>query len=75
MEKEELIDLLDEITSAIGEILAAHAELAEASFGTAAATTQKKIAFLKSRVENEKLKLVKLKAAEARKKELKNINK
>ena len=75
MEKEELIDLLDEITSAIGEILAVHAELAEASFGTAAATTQQKIAFLKRRIENEKMKLAKMKASEARKKELKNRNK
>lgn len=69
MQKEMLIDLLDEITSAIGQILASHIEMTEGVLGASATlATKKKIAALRARVEAEKVRLAKIKAIEAKRK-------
>lgn len=73
MQKEKLIDLLDEITAAIGQILASHIEMTEGMLGASATlATKKKIAALRARVEAEKVRLAKIKAIEAKRKAAKS---
>ncbi len=74
MSRDELIDLLSDVTALIGTALAQHVELTESiSAGAGVESQALKLDALKARMADEKLKLAKLKDAAKRKKELEKL--
>jgi hypothetical protein len=73
--RDELIDLLDELCGALGEIVAAHAELSESLLDVASQQQQEKLARLKTKMSAEKAKLEKMRNASKRRRELKGAGK
>jgi hypothetical protein len=72
--KDELIDLLDEITSAIGQILASQSTISEDSLSRKyVLDSQKKIESIKDKLAKEKEKQANLKATQKRKEYLEKI--
>jgi hypothetical protein len=70
--QEELISTLDELTSAIGEVLASHLEIRESILGLPSSTVAAKVRIsqLQAKIDGEKVRLAKAKEAERRKREL-----
>ena len=72
--KDELIDLLDEFTAVIGQILATHCELSESVFNqTQSRASKEKIDQLKAKIDTEREKLATHKHVLDRKRELEKI--
>jgi hypothetical protein len=72
--KDEILDLLDDITSAVGKILAKQRLISEDSLARQyVIDSQKKIEAIKTKLANEKDKQAKLKAVEKRKKQLEKL--
>lgn len=69
---EELIDLIDQMTVTLGQILLAHRELTEGLLDPTS-LTRKKVEDLKKRMEHEKEKLDQIRQHEKRKKELERL--
>ena len=76
LNKEDISDIIDQITIAVGEILVTHAELTEGLLDkTATEQFQNKIDDLKEKTKLEKEKLKKVKTAQARRRYLEKVNK
>lgn len=77
MTRDELIELISDVTAMLGTALAQHVELTESistQQGAGVESQRLKLDALKSRVADEKLKLAKLKDAAMRKRELEKLN-
>lgn len=70
--KDELISLISDVTTLLGDTLAKHVELVEATVGSGAGVDiqKKKLDVLQSKISNEKKKLAKLKDAAKRRRDL-----
>ena len=75
--KDELIDIISDVTTLLGDALAKHVELVEATVGSGAGVDvqKKKLEVLQSKLANERRKLAKLKDAAKRKRDLRKSNK
>jgi hypothetical protein len=76
LSQDDLIDVIDQVTVALGEILVSHAELTEGLLDkTATDQFQNKIDDLKEKTKLEKEKLKKVKTAQDRRRYLEKVNK
>jgi hypothetical protein len=75
--RDELISIVSDVTTLLGQILAMHVDLQESLVGGGAGVERQKMKLnaLKARLAGEKLKLDKLNAAAKRKKELEKAKK
>ncbi len=73
MTRDELLDLISDVTTLLGTALAQHVELTESISGAGVESQRLKLDGLKAKLAGEKLKLAKLKDAAKRKKELENL--
>ncbi len=75
--RDELISIVSDVTTLLGQILAMHVELQESLVGGGAGVERQKMKLnaLKAKLAGEKLKLDKLNAAAKRKKELEKVSK
>lgn len=70
MTRDELIDLISDVTTMLGTALAQHVELTESIEGAGVESQKLKLDALKAKLAGERLKLAKLKNAAKRKREL-----
>lgn len=73
MSRDELIELLSDLTTLLGTALAQHVELTESISGAGVESQRLKLDALRAKLADEKLKLAKLKDATKRKKELEKL--
>lgn len=73
MTRDELLDLISDVTTLLGSALAQHIELTESISGAGVESQRLKLDALKAKLADEKLKLAKLKDAALRKKELEKL--
>lgn len=73
MTRDEVIELLSDVTSLLGTALAQHVELTEGISGAGVESQRLKLDALKARLADEKLKLAKLKDAAKRKRKLEKL--
>jgi YD repeat-containing protein len=73
MTRDELIELISDVTSLLGTALAQHVELTESLSSQGVESQKQKLDSLKARMADEKLKLAKLKDAAKRKRELEKL--
>lgn len=73
MTRDELIELISDVTTLLGTALAQHVELTESIDGAGVESQKLKLDALKAKLAGEKLKLSKLKDAAKRKRDLKKV--
>lgn len=74
MSDDELIDIISDVTTLLGDTLAQHVELTESLSSQGVESQKQKLDSLKAKLAGEKLKLAKLKDAANRKKELQKLS-
>lgn len=73
MTRDELLDLISDVTTLLGTALVQHVELTESIAGAGVESQRLKLDALKARMADEKLKLARLKDAAKRKRELEKL--